>query len=94
MNKYGRTIGKILFATLAICGAASLLGSLISCIIAYFVGVSLAVSESATVGVIGGADGPTAIFVTAPRWTGLLISLGALLIGTLGFLLLRRCRRK
>jgi len=94
MNKYGRTIGSILFAALAICGAASLLGSLISRVIAYFVGVSLAVSESATVGIIGGADGPTAIFVAAPRWTGLVVSLGALLVGTGGFLLLRRCKRK
>ena len=83
-----------LFAALGIYGAARLLGSLISRIIAFFAGVSIAVRESATIGVIGGADGPTAIFVTAPRWTGLTVSVGALIVGAVGFLLLRRCKRK
>lgn len=85
---------RFIFGAAAIYGAARLLGSLISRVVAYFVGVSVAVRESATIGVIGGADGPTAVFVTAPRWTGHLVSLGALIVGVAGFLLLRRRRRK
>ena len=85
---------RFLFGAVALYGAARLLGGLISHIIAFFVGASMAVAESSTVGIIGGADGPTAVFVTASRWNGLLISLGALVVGTLGFLLLRRCKRK
>ena len=85
---------RFLFAAVSVYGAFRLLGSLISRVFAFFIGVSMAVSESSTVGIIGGADGPTAIFVTAPRWTGLTISFGALFIGAAGYFLLRRCRRK
>ena len=85
---------RFLFAAVSVYGAFRLLGSLISRVIAFFIGVSMAVSESSTVGIIGGADGPTAIFVTAPRWTGLVLSLGALVIGGVGYFLLRRCKRK
>ena len=85
---------RFLFAAVSVYGAFRLLGSLISRVIAFFIGVSMAVSESSTVGIIGGADGPTAILVTAPRWTGLTISFGALFIGAVGYFLLRRCRRK
>ena len=85
---------RFLFAAVSVYGAVRLLGSLISHVIAFFIGISMAVSESSTVGIIGGADGPTAIFVTAPRWTGLAISFGALFIGAVGYFLLRRCKRK
>lgn len=52
--------------------------------------------ESASVGIIGGADGPTAIFVTAKSsfdWNGFLMLL-LLVTGVIGFLCLRRCKRK
>ena len=85
---------RFLFGAVAVYGATRLLGSLLSRIAAFFIGVSIAVGESSTVGIIGGADGPTAIFVTSPRWTALAVSLGALIVGVAGFLLLRRCKRK
>lgn len=85
---------RFLFGALAVYGASRLLGSLVSRIVGYFVGVSMAVRDSATVGIIGGADGPTAVFVTAPRWTGLAVSFGAMAIGIAGFVLLRRLKRK
>ena len=85
---------RFLFGALAVYGASRLLGSLVSRVIAFFVGVSMTVRDSATVGIIGGADGPTAVFVTAPRWTGLAVSFGAMAIGIVGFVLLRRLKRK
>ena len=85
---------RFLFGAFAVYGASRLLGSLVSRVIAFFVGVSMAVRDSATVGIIGGADGPTAVFVTAPRWTGLAVSFGAMAIGIVGFVLLRRLKRK
>ena len=51
---------------------------------------------SADVGIIGGADGPTAIFVTVGSgfdWD-LLIAVAVLMVGIVGFLRLRRCGPK
>lgn len=52
--------------------------------------------EAASIGVIGGADGPTAIFVTtSPGFDWDLVLAGAgLIAGIAGFLRLRRCRQK
>ena len=85
---------RFLFAAVAIYGATRLLGNLIVRVYTLFVGASIAVSDSATVGIIGGADGPTAIFVTAPRWIEPTVSVVALATGIVGFVLLRRCRRR
>lgn len=55
-------------------------------------------SMAASVGIIGGADGPTAIFVTTSQSYGsisrLLIALFFLILGIVGFRRLSRCRRK
>lgn len=53
--------------------------------------------EAATIGIIGGADGPTAIFVTGktglPDWDVILVA--AILIGSiLAWLRLCRCKKK
>ena len=51
-------------------------------------------SESASVGIIGGADGPTSIFVTAPDWAQLAIgaaNCAAVLV--VGIVLLRKSKR-
>ena len=50
--------------------------------------------DAGTVGIIGGADGPTSIFVTAPDWTGLAIGtvIFAVLL-TVGIVLLRKSKR-
>lgn len=53
--------------------------------------------ESASLGIIGGADGPTAIFVTAQTsgidWDIVLMA-GILLAGLAGYFLLCRCKKK
>lgn len=54
--------------------------------------------ELNAVGVIGGADGPTAIFITSAQSSGvnpdLLLALFLLVLGVVGYVLLRRCKPK
>ena len=50
--------------------------------------------SAAAIGIIGGADGPTAIFVTTPAWTRPAWMAALLIIGIVGYLLLRRCKAK
>ena len=53
-------------------------------------------TNAASIGIIGGADGPTAIFVTsqpAGFWNDL-IPLVILILGIVGFLRLGRCKTK
>lgn len=65
-------------------------------LLARLIGVINYPAENASVGIIGGADGPTAVFVTTKSgfdWDNFLMLL-LLLIGVTGFLCLRRCKRK
>lgn len=61
------------------------------------IGLMISPSEASSLGVIGGADGPTAIFITGVRsgfdWD-LLIITAVLAVGIVGFLRLRRCKPK
>ena len=50
--------------------------------------------ETYSVGIIGGADGPTAIFVAGPVWAAYLPPVAMLVIGIWGYLRLCRCRQK
>lgn len=50
--------------------------------------------ESYSIGIIGGADGPTAMFVTAPVWTSYLGYGILFVLGIFGYLRLSRCRQK
>lgn len=53
-------------------------------------------ADAASVGIIGGADGPTAIFVTSSvgiNWDVVIMVL-LLMVGIAGFLRLRKCRKK
>ena len=86
---------RFLFVALAAYGLLELLGSFIAWI-AYLMIADPAfrAGEAASIGIIGGADGPTAIFITTPEWTGYVLPVLALVIGILGFLRLGRCKRK
>ena len=69
--------------------------------LAWYLGLTmfaqLLANEAASIGIIGGADGPTAVFVTGVH-TGIdwdIVLMAGLLIGGIaGFLRLRRCRTK
>lgn len=85
------------FALLAVAvyGAVELLGSLW----AYLLYLMLADpflynSEAASIGIIGGADGPTAVFVTTPAWTGYILPVVCLVVGLWGYYRLCRCKHK
>lgn len=86
---------RFAFLLLAGYGAAELLASLAAWI-AYLVIADpvLHAGEAASIGIIGGADGPTAVFITTPGWTGYVVPVLALTVGIWGFLRLGRCRRK
>lgn len=74
-------------------GAAAQLGIFITFIVCYSV-MGFTPQEAASTGIIGGADGPTAIFVTTPAWTRPAWMAALLIIGIVGYLLLRRCKAK
>ena len=57
-------------------------------------GIGMTRLESASIGIIGGADGPTSVFVTTPVWANYLWALALVLIGMWGYRRLCRCKRK
>ena len=90
---YRKSLWRFFFAGVAAYGAAKLLELLFGQIV-YWIMRHPVRMESASIGVIGGADGPTAIFVTSPPATGYLIALVLLVVGIWGFLRLSRCLKK
>lgn len=58
------------------------------------IGIGLTTAESSSIGIIGGADGPTAIFLTTPVWLNYLWALLLTLIGIWGFRRMCRCKQK
>ena len=92
---YRKSPWRFLFAAAAIYGAAELLGSLVAWV-AYLMIADpvLRAGEASTIGIIGGADGPTAIFVTTPDWMGYVLPLLALAVGICGFLYFSRRKQK
>lgn len=90
---YRKSPWRILFALSAVLGGAELVGSLIAWLL--YLATSdpyFAVGEAASVGIIGGADGPTAIFVTGPNWASYILPVIMLIVGILGFHRLSRCK--
>lgn len=88
---------RYLFAACATYGGAELLGVLWVNLI--YLGVRIwdrfsPDTMAVSIGVIGGADGPTAIFVTTAPWGRYLIPLVLLIVGIWGFLRMRRCKEK
>lgn len=92
-----KNLWRYLFGICAIYGAWKLLGVLWVNLI--YLGVrgwdhfspqSMAVS----IGIIGGADGPTAVFVAAPPWAQNLVSMILLVVGIWGYFRLSRRRRE
>ena len=71
------------------------LGAAVLALLTLVVQVSWQLSMPSSVGVIGGADGPTAIFVSSTNplehdWTGVVLAGLVLLLGVIGYFLLRR----
>ena len=92
---YRKSLWRFVFLACAAYGAAELLGALFAWT-AYLMIADpvLRAGEAASMGIIGGADGPTAVFVTTPGWTGYVFPVLALVVGLWGYLRLRRCKQK
>lgn len=94
---YRKSPWRYLFAACAVYGAWKLLGALWVNLIYLGIRAWDHVSPqmmAVSVGVIGGSDGPTAIFVTTPPWLHSLVPVGMLVLGIWGFLRLSRCKMK
>ena len=90
-----KLLGKILFGGLAAYGAAELLGGLVARVLMlYYKTSSLNVGAAASIGIIGGADGPTAVFVTTPGWMHYITPVLLLMIGIWGLIRLRKRKEK
>jgi len=74
-------------------GALSLLGDLTGYLLTWMLAVKTGSSRTATIGIIGGADGPTAVFITTPPWTACILPVLALAAGISGLVWLRRKQR-
>ena len=94
---YRKSPWRILFLLAAVAGAWELFGFVLSWVLYLSIpDPHFKLQETASLGIIGGADGPTAIFVTTAiePWWNALLPIALLLIGIWGFLRLRKCKRK
>ena len=89
-----KSLLRILFLGCAVLGAWELAGSPAARITALVMkaGPILKSTEAATIGIIGGADGPTAVFVTGiqPFWRAYFLPAAMLVIGILGYFRTRK----
>ena len=84
---------KILCLIIAALGGLELLGNLAAWAVAKYLTISAIRGESASVGIIGGADGPTAVFVTTSVGGHWLIPLAMVVLGLAGFICLKKCNK-
>jgi len=93
---YHKSPWRFAFAALAAFSGVHLLGSLLSYLISWAFTLSLAPAKHGSIGIIGGADGPTAIFLTTSLDSGFwdIAALLLLLLGLWGYFRLRRCQTK
>ena len=97
---YRKSPWRFVFLACAVYGGVKLLGDLWVKLVYWFCVFFMEIrsqfvpDESYSIGVIGGADGPTAIFVTSPDWVHSLIPVLAQIIGIWGYLHLKKCRQK
>lgn len=91
---YRKSPWRFLFAVLAIYGGWELLWGIVGQILVYV--FTKQHSDASSVGIIGGADGPTAVFVTysTPEWFHFALYGVIAAVGIWGFLRLRKCSQK
>lgn len=91
---YRKSPWRFLFAALAAYGFWRVLKGLIA-LTGYLV-FAMSMPEHSSMGIIGGADGPTAIFLTysVPQWYHFVIPVLLAAAGIFGFLRLRKCKQK
>ena len=97
---YRKSPWRFVFLACAVYGGVKLLSGLWINLVYWFCVLFMDIrsqfvpNEVYSVGIIGGADGPTAIFLTTPVWMHYLLPAAVLAVGILGYLRLRKCRQK
>lgn len=92
---YRKSPWRFVFLAAAVYGLWEILGRICVWLLQYVLLIPVMhQTEARSIGIIGGADGPTAIFITRPEWTFWAIPLVLAVVGILGFLRLCRCRQK
>ena len=82
---------RFAFLAMAVVGALEILGNLAARLAYLFMpDPYLTISEAASIGIIGGVDGPTAVFVATTGWGHWLIPVLLLMVGIFGFIRLSR----
>lgn len=83
---------RLVFLALAIWGGVKIFPSIWQSILllGYDAWSKVSASHAASVGIIGGADGPTAIFVTSPGWVHYIVPVGMMIVGIFGYIKLRK----
>lgn len=94
---YRKSPWRLVFAVAALLAAAKLLWPVVVGIFTWlYMGyVALTTDGFATsIGIIGGADGPTAIFLTTPLWVEPVLTLAVLAVGLGGWYALSHLKKK
>lgn len=94
---YRKSPWRFLFLGLAVIAGAQILYDGIVSLVGWCIlrrTAELAPKSAGVIGIIGGADGPTAVFVTTPSWTVPVVTAAMLIVGIAGYLLLRHCKAK
>ena len=91
-----KPLWRFLFGAMAAYGGIQLIRMLWMELLLLTVGSQTLVTKSEvySVGIIGGADGPTSILVAAPGWSVWILPCVLLTVGILGFWRLSRCKQK
>ena len=81
---------RFAYLALAVFGALRILqGTWMRLLIAFFK-LRPSHSDAATIGIIGGADGPTAVVVTSPGWVHALLPVAIFTVGVVGYWKLKK----
>lgn len=88
------TFLRYLFPVLAIIGLVQVLISVCGpWVLSKMIDFKFTTLEASSIGIIGGADGPTAVFVTHPKGISRFMPWIFLIGGSTGFFLLRKCTK-
>ena len=90
---YRKSPWRFLFLGIGAIGGVRLLYDGVVSLIGYFI-LHRELVQSGGAASIGIMDGPTAIFVTTPAWTRPAWMAALLIVGVVGYLLLRRCKAR
>lgn len=89
---YRKSPWRFAFLALAVAAGLKLASEVLPAVVGYWVLRTFAFAdpEAASIGIIGGADGPTSIFITAPGWVGVAVPAVLTAVGIVGYYALKK----